>query len=374
MTNRKLTILHTEASKGWGGQEIRVFHESLRLTALGYKVVIACQYGSKLSENARKAGLAVSIVRMEYPIALFAVMKFLKIVRDEKVDIVHTHSSKDSWLAGITGRIAGIPVVRSRHLSTPVGQNRLTSFVYSHLADIIITSGMHIRNALITRNRIEPEKIVSIPAGVDTDIFNANIKGDKIRAEFHLENSYPIVGSVAILRHWKGHRFFLEAVPQVLAFLPEAKFIIAGDGPQFDNLKQQVAGLGIEKNVIMTGFRNDVPEIMAALDMFILPSIASEATSQVIPQALAIGKPVIATDAGGLSEIIEDNVTGLLIPPKNPDAIAGAILKMAKHKEQAMEMAARGREKILKGYTFDHMINSTIAVYNRVMEKKSEKN
>ncbi len=374
MTDRKLTILHTEASKGWGGQEIRIFQESLKFAQCGHRILIACQEGSKISQKAKEAGFSVYIIRMEYPVAPIAVCKFLKIVKDEKVDIIHTHSSKDSWLAGIAGRISVTPVVRSRHLTTPVGQNYLTAFVYRHLCDIIITSGMHIRDTLITRNKLNPEKIVSIPAGVDTEKFHLNISGDKIRTEFKLENSYPVVGTVAILRHWKGHRFLLEAVPKVISIFPEAKFLIIGDGPQMDNLRSQIHSLNIEKHVIMPGFRNDVPEIMSALDIFILPSVASEATSQVIPQALAEGKPVIAADAGGLSEIIEDGITGLLIPPGNSDAIAGAIIRMAKNKEEAKGMASRGRNKILEGYTFQKMTEDTEKVYYQVLKKRGGAN
>ncbi|MBI5050083.1 MAG: glycosyltransferase family 4 protein [Nitrospirae bacterium] len=370
MTNKKLTILHTEASKGWGGQEIRIFQESVRFTEFGYRVLIACQEGSKIAENARMAGLSVYIIRMEYPTAPLVLNRLLKIIKAEKVDIIHTHSSKDSWLAGIAGRISRTPVVRSRHLTTPVKQSYLATFVYRHLCDIIITSGTYIKDALVTRNKLVPEKIVSIPAGVDTEKFGINTKGDKIRAEFGLNDSYPVVGSVAILRHWKGHRYLLDAVPKVISVFPSAKFLIVGDGPQWNNLHQQIHDLGIKRHVIMTGFRNDVPEITAALDIFILPSVASEATSQVIPQALAMGKPVIAANAGGLPEIIEDGITGLLIPPKDSAAITNAIVRMAKDREEAREMAVRGRDKILKDYTFQKMIERTATVYNYVLEKK----
>ena len=369
MTNKKLTILHTEASKGWGGQEIRIFQESVRFTELGYRVLIACQEGSKIAENVRPAGLPVFIVRMEYPVAPLAVGKFLKIIKAETVDIIHTHSSKDSWLAGIAGRISRTPVVRSRHLTTPVKQSYLATFVYRHLCDIIITSGTYIKDALVTRNKLAPEKIVSIPAGVDTERFDINIKGDKISAEFGLNDSYPVVGSVAILRHWKGHRYLLDAVPNIISVFPSAKFLIVGDGPQWNNLHRQIRDLGIEQHVIMPGFRDDIPEIIAALDIFILPSTASEATSQVIPQALAMCKPVIATNAGGLPEIIEDGVTGLLIPLKDPSAIANAIVRMAKDKGEAEQMAVRGRAKILKDYTFQKMIERTAEVYRYVLGK-----
>jgi glycosyltransferase involved in cell wall biosynthesis len=160
-------------------------------------------------------------------------------------------------------------------------------------------------------------------------------------------------------------------VSKVVSVFPDAKFLIVGNGPQWDNLHRQINDLGIGRHVVMAGFRNDVPEIIAALDIFILPSIASEATSQVIPQALAMGKPVIATDSGGLSEIIENEVTGLLISPKSHDAIAHAIVRMAEHKEQAKEMAMRGRNKILRDYTFQKMIERTDEVYHNILDKRN---
>ncbi len=370
MTDKKLTILHTEASKGWGGQEIRIFQESLRFAELGHRVLIACHKGSGIARQSEEAGLPLRIIPMRFACDPAAIYSFLGLIKAEKVDIIHTHSSKDSWIAGMAGRISETPVVRSRHLSTPVGQSWITTFVYRYLCDIIITSGIHIKEALIARNRLDPDKIVSIPAGVDTEKYNANIRGDNVRSEFGLKDSYPIIGSVAILRRWKGHHHLLEAVPKIISVFPDAKFLIAGDGPQWDNLNRQIRELGIEKHVIMTGFREDIPEIMAALDIFVLPSTSSEATSQVIPQAFAIGRPVIATDAGGLPEIIEDGVTGLLISPGDREAIAGAILRMAEHKEEAQKMAVKGRDKILKDFTFQGMIDRTAGVYYDVLEKR----
>jgi glycosyltransferase involved in cell wall biosynthesis len=364
---RKLTILHTEASKGWGGQEIRVIQESLRFHEIGYRILIACHEDSGIAEKAEEVGLPVYIVPMRFSCDPLAIIKFVRLIKTEEVDIIHTHSSKDSWIAGIAGRISGTPVIRSRHLTTPVKQTRTAAIVYRYLCDVIITSGISIKNALVTDNRINPKKIVSIPAGVDTERFNLEIKGNKVRKELGLEHAYPIVGIVAILRHWKGHKYLLQAVPEVVSKYPEARFVISGNGPQWDNLHAQIRDLGIERNVIMTGFRKDVPEIMAALDIFILPSVASEATSQVIPQALAVGRPVIAANAGGLSEIIEDGVTGRLIPPKDPSAIANAIIRMADNREEAGKMAVNGRMKILEGYTLQKMIESTADVYDSLI-------
>lgn len=371
---KKLTILHTEASKGWGGQEIRIIQESLRFTELGYRVLIACQEKSQISKQANRAKLPVFIVRMRSAFDPVAITKLLRITISEKVNIIHTHSSRDSWIAGIAGRVSGTPVIRSRHLSTPVGTSWQTTFVYRYLADVIITSGTYIKETLAARNNLDPEKIVSIAAGVDTERFDIKkSSGNKILNEFRLKDAFPLVGVVAILRSWKGHRYLLEAVPKVVSIYPKARFLIVGNGPVYDSIQQKIRNFGIEKYVIMTNFRDDIPDIMAALDIFILPSYASEATSQVIPQALAMGKPVIATNVGGLSEIIDNGITGLLVPPKNHAAISNAIIWMAKHREETNEMAIKGREKVLKHYTFQRMIDRTAEVYYSVMGKKSKR-
>jgi hypothetical protein len=114
------SILHTEASRGWGGQEIRIVQESLKFTEVRYRVLIACQKGSKIAEEARIAGLPVHIIHMRHFLDPLAIGRLIRLIKAEKIDIIHTHSSKDSWLAGIAGCLLGIPVVRSRHLSTPV--------------------------------------------------------------------------------------------------------------------------------------------------------------------------------------------------------------------------------------------------------------
>ena len=353
---------------------MRVIQESLKFIELGYKVLIACQEGSKISVKSKMAGLPVYPIRMrKYRRAPLTVSALLRIVKREKVDIIHTHSTKDAWLAGITGRISRIPIVRSRHISTPVKQNWRAIFSYRYLSDVIITSGKHIKDELVARNKLNPGKIISIPAGVDIERFDINIKGDKIRTEFRVEDSYPVVGTVAMLRKWKGIHYLLEAVPKVVSVFPDARFIIVGDGSQWNSLHKQIHALEIDRHVMMAGLRDDVPEIISALDMFILPSIDSEATSQVIPQALAMGKPVIATDIGGLPEIVEDAVTGLLIPPGDPGAIATAIIRMAREREEAKEMAMKGRDKILKDFTFQKMIDRTADVYHFVRETSLRK-
>jgi glycosyltransferase involved in cell wall biosynthesis len=368
---KPVTILHTEASMGWGGQEIRLVQEASAFKERGCKVFIACRSGSRVSQEARARDLKVFEISMRSSFDPAAVLKVFRIIKAEKVDIVHTHSSRDSWIAGFSARLAGVPVVRSRHLSTPVGPSWFTTFVYRHLSDEIITSGENVKKTLVTDNRLDPEKITSVAMGVDVGRFDPAISGEGVRRELGLDGFYPIVGIVAVLRSWKGHTYFLEAVKDVVSSCPKARFLIVGGGPgrYVEILRSLSRDLGIEKYVIMTGHREDIPEVLAALDILVLTSYACEAAPQIIPQALAMGKPVIGTNVGGIPELIEDGRTGMLITPKNPKAISDAIIRYADNYDRASEMAQRGRENILKDFTFHITIDKTEDVYNRAFSR-----
>ena len=152
----------------------------------------------------------------------------------------------------------------------------------------------------------------------------------------------------------------------VLAERPDARFLIVGDGIGFDDVQRRVKEMGLEPRVVMTGFRRDVPEIMAALDVLVLPSLKSEAMSQVIPQALAVGTPVVGTTVGGTPELVRDGETGLLVPPADAAALAGAILDFLRDPERARALARRGQALVLTQHSMDAAMARTLAVYDAV--------
>src|SRR5574337_221876 len=293
-------ILHTESSLGLGGQEIRIMTEARGLLARGWDALIACQPESRLLVEARAASLPVVPVRMRNPLDIRALVALRRLMGACGVALVHTHSSIDSWVATLAAKTRGLPVVRSRHVSIPIPRRR--ALIY-RFADRIITSGEAIRE-VVGAAGVRAERIVSIPAGVDTSRFHPGVSGHAVRKDLGLTG--PVAGVVAMSRGSKGHRFFLEAAREVLQALPQARFLIVGDGIGYADFRRRVEEMGLGGVVTMTGFRTDVPEVMAALDVLVLPSIRSEATSQVIPQALAVGTPVVATATGGIPEIIRD--------------------------------------------------------------------
>jgi glycosyltransferase involved in cell wall biosynthesis len=356
-------ILHTESSVGFGGQEIRVLGETRWLLAHGWSALIACQPGSRLRDEARAAGLPVTAIAMRSVLDVPALLALRRLMRTRRVGLVHTHSSIDSWLATAAAKSLGLPVVRGRHVTIPVLRRR--ALVY-RLADRIITSGEAVKQ-MIAQVGIPAERIEAIAAGYDPARFHADVSGKAVRDEFGLTG--PVVGLVANLRGSKGHRYFLEAARVVLADLPATRFLVVGDGVAFEEVRRLVHELGLQSRVIMTGFRRDIPEVMAALDVLVLPSTRSEAVSQVIVQALALGTPVVGTTVGGTPEVVRDGVSGRLVPPADVPALAAAILDLLHDPARAGAMARAGQALVQARYTIDATMARTTAIYTELLDR-----
>src|SRR3989441_4745306 len=292
---------------------------------------------------------------------LGALWALRRLMRAHAVSLVHTHSSTDSWLGALAARSLRLPVVRSRHVSIAIR----SALVY-RLADRIVTSGEVVR-ALVVAAGIPPQRVAAIPPGVDTARFHPTVSGTAVRQELGLGAGEPVVGLVANIRGSKGHNVFLEAAREILTTAPRARFLVVGGGVGYEEVRRRLSALGLAERVTMTGFRRDIPEGMAALDVLVLPSIRSEATSQVIPQALAVRTPVVATTVGGIPEIVQDGVTGRLVPPGKPAALAAAIVDMLADAERAHAMAQAGQALVHERFTVDAMMAATTPVYTALM-------
>lgn len=364
-----LKVLHTEWSTGWGGQEIRILLDAGGLLARGYDVAILCAPKSRLAREAQRRGIPTYLLGIKHSFDLTALWKIAALLRREQITVVNTHSSVDSWIASFAAKIAGVPVlVRTRHLSVPIAKHPL-NFVY-RIPDAIITTGESIRTMMTEENRLDGEKIFSIPTGVMLNKFDPDISGSAFRKEFHINKETKIVTMVAVLRSWKRHEIFIEASRLVSKVVPSALFLVVGDGPQLSNIQKKIKELGVEKTVIMTGYREEVPEILAASDVCVLTSDAAEGVPQAVLQYLAMKKPVVATNAGSISEVIRPGETGLLVEPNNPEAVADGILRLLKDVKLSNRLGNNGRLTVEKNYSYEAMLDRTIDLYNAIYKRK----
>lgn len=372
---KSLHILHSEAAVGWGGQEIRIIQESRALLERGYRVTIVCQPGSPLEERCQAIAhpeFEFFPVSMPRPVSPTAFWILYLLIKNSKPDILHTHSSIDSWLASFIGKWVGIPIIRSRHVSIPVKNIFPNNWFYSHFPERILTSGEAIRNLLIQLKGVSGEQVISIPAGVDMDRFDLNVSGKKIRTELRLRPDQPLIGKIGVIRGWKGHNYFLEAVPLVLEKFPDARFVIAGAGPGYEEIKERSRAPEMRGSVAVVGHREDIPEIIAALDVLVLASFAGEGTSQVIPQAFAMKTPVVAARGGSIAELFRDGDRGTLADIKSGKSLAEGIVKILRNPEWAGELAENAYDYCRKELTWDRKMDQTLQVYHDVLNSFSK--
>ncbi len=363
-----LTVLHTESSKGWGGQENRTLKESIGLKNLGARVIILCQPGSILEKKAKEEGIEVRTCKMNKSYDLRAVKYMLKLIKDEKVDIINTHSGKDSFLAGIAGKLSRKKpaVVRTRHLALPI----TSKFTYKYLCDKIVTVSEYVREYLISES-ISPEKIVAIPTGIELEKFNPDKVSSNLKQQLGISAENPLVGTVSILRKKKGHHILLDAIPLILKKIPECVFVIVGDGPQKENILAKIKSMNLTDKVFLLGLREDISQIIKSIDLFVLPTL-QEALGTAFLEAMAMKKTVIGTNVDGVKEVIKDGINGHLVEPNNPSQLAEAVVKILKNPQKSIEMGIQGRKIVEEKYTVEKMCKSMYELYLSLVENKAK--
>ena len=362
------TVLHTESSPGLGGQEVRTITEARWTRERGWRVLVAGQPGGRFVERAREAGLETFSVRMRAAWDLSAAWALARIIHRGSVDIVHTHSSIDAWVGGLAARLAAIPVVRTRHVSIRI--RRRLNPVYRWLADRVITSGEAIRSLVIEAG-VRPERAVAIPAGVDLAEFSRAGDGDAVRARLGL--SRPVVGSVAMFRGSKGHASLLDAFASVHARHPSARLLLVGDGIRRAWVEGLAKEQGLSAAVHFTGFRSDVPDLLHAMDCFVLASTRTEGVPGSLLQAFAAGVPAVASAIGGIPEVIADRKSGLLVRPDDPAALAEAIEAVIADPAAAAARARAARALVERRFSHVAAVTRLLALYDDVIAGRGER-
>lgn len=365
MGGRELTIVHTESSLGWGGQEIRTLTEAQGMLQRGHKVTILCPQESKIYTEAVNRGLpavALPIAKKNWR-GLAALRSW---IRAHPPQLINTHSSTDTWLTavGLFGMRPKPALVRTRHVSAAVANNFTTRWLYQTATRRIVTTGDALRAQLITDNNIAAEKIISVPTGIDLAHY---VPRDKVQAKRALgipEQTF-VIGIVATLRSWKGHRFLLQAFANLRA--PQTKLLVVGDGPQKSALIEQVNTLGLASAVLMPGNQKDVLPWLNAMDIFVLPSYANEGVPQALLQAMACGLPAITTPVGSILEVAQHEQTALIVPPQDAKALEEAIRRLMTDAKLSQRLGVAARQQALQRFGVDQMLDGMEEVFKNAL-------
>jgi glycosyltransferase involved in cell wall biosynthesis len=359
------SILHTEASLGWGGQERRILVEALAMRERGHRLAFACDHRSELSRRVTQHGFPLTPLTFGGAGNNFAAwIRLRRLLEESKPDILNTHSSLDSWLGSLAWQSlrARPMLVRTRHLSTRVKINWPTRWLYRNPA-AIITTGEVTKGLLMERLGVPARRIFSIPTGVELTEFVPQEKNPELLALIKIPPEAFIVGSVAVLRSWKGHLYLLEAFQKLIAAGVRAYLLLVGEGPYRVVIEEKITQLGLEPWVRLAGFKDQVAPWFALMNVVVLASYANEGVPQALLQALALAKPVVGTRVGGIPEVVLDAETGLLVPPRDHQALAAALDRLRTDPDLCRRLGRRGREVVVERFSLEQMAAEIEAVY-----------
>lgn len=292
-----LDILHTKSSDEWGGQETRTILKAEHLGRRRHRVYIAGPSNSGIDREARRRGIPFIPTSMRSVMDPNGWFRLHRLLRRERPAILPTHNSKDTWLAGLTSKRIGVPVlIRTRHVSIPVHAHRLNP-VY-RIPDRIIVTASATRDHLVRQYGLDPERVVTLPTGVDLERFGFHVSGRPFREKFRLDERFPLVGIAAQFHGSKEHDTFTEAARLLSDENPNTRFLFVGDGLRRNLIREKVEQEGIPDRIRLTGYRDDIPAVMAALDVLVTASVRTDGIPQAGLQVMVTGFPLVGTDIG----------------------------------------------------------------------------
>jgi glycosyltransferase involved in cell wall biosynthesis len=337
------------------------------MTARGHDVWLAAPPDSRIATAAAARGLRLVPVAFRRPWGVLDVAVLRRAISRLRIEVLNTHSSWDAWIGGLAGRLGrtGVRIVRTRHLSTPIARSRPSRLLYTRLADRVVTTGEAIRRQMIERNGFPAERITSVVTGLDLATFRPTREAAAVREEFGIPASVAVVGTVSTLRSWKGHLDLLEALAMVRAS-GDVWGLFAGTGPYAEVIRARMRELGLAAVVVMPGHREDVADILMATNVFAFPSTANEGVPQAVLQAMAMRRPVVASQVGGIPEVVRDGETGVLVPPGNPSVLAEGISRILADPPAVAGWIKAAEDLVRAEYTLEVMLDKMEGVYHRV--------
>jgi glycosyltransferase involved in cell wall biosynthesis/protein-tyrosine-phosphatase len=371
-----MRICHIMSADLWAGAEVQVAASAAYLVRRpGVSLNAVLLNNGRLAAELCRLGVDVTIVDERKHTAPRILSTLTRILKDKRPDLVHTHRYKDSVLGAVAAKLAGVPyVVRTVHgLSEPMtGWSRMKFRAYESLdraalqclADLVIGVSKGIENSL-AQSGYRPTMLTHIHNGIDLGRMTPIQTPPDVRRELGLGDEALVIGVVGRLAPVKGHASFLEAAKLIVQEEPRARFLVVGNGPLQRQLRAQAAQLGLSDAVLFLGDRADVYDLVSAMDVFALPSL-HEGIPMALLEAMALNRPVVATDVGGVPEVLEHRVTGLLVSPGDPRGLADACLNLLANPAWAGRLGQQARHAVESRFTLERCGRELVEAYRSV--------
>jgi len=372
--NKPVNVLRIIPSLEMGGVERTLTSILPRLDKKKYKVYLCCLFKrDKLADTMESLNIPIIKFKMRARLDfdgkyIIGILRLAYLMKKMQIDIVHTHLYRANIAGRIAAKLAGVPVIIANEHNIDSWKKfpqKLNDRVLVEITNKIIAVSNAVKDFYINKIGIPEDKITTIYNGVDIPKFQTHVDINKKKKEFGIKSSEKVITIIGRLHQQKGHCYFLKAAQIIVKKKPNVKFLIVGDGPLGSQLRDMSNDLKISKNVIFTGLRNDIPQILAMSDISVLTSLR-EGFSITVLESMAAGKPVIATNVGGNSEIIEHGKTGFIIQPKSPEDMALYSLNLINNQELAKRMGQEAEKRVLT-FSIDRMVRKTEDLYKDLL-------
>jgi glycosyltransferase involved in cell wall biosynthesis len=357
--------LHIDTARTWRGGQNQVLLTVLGLRALGHRSMLVAHAAGALRQRAQE-GLELVPLTPKTEMDLSAAWRLSRLIKQLRPDVVHAHDPHGVAMAALalsmSTQLDKPPLVAARRVDFHIKGNSLSRWKYRQV-DCFICASEAIRKMLVA-DGVPAVRAVTIHEGIDLGHIEA-APAANLHAELWLPHHAPIVGNVAALVPHKGQRHLIEAAAIVVKRVPDARFVIAGEGELRPALERQIKDHHLEKHVFLTGFRPDVVSVHKAFDIFVMSSV-SEGLGTSLLDAMACGKPIVATTAGGMPEVVKDGQTGILVAPRDHEAMADAIIRLLSDAAARRAMGAAGEARARAYFSAERMVRDTVELYRRV--------
>jgi glycosyltransferase involved in cell wall biosynthesis len=369
-----MKILYSCLSKSWGGMEMVTINSIKQLLERDISVELICTAESRIHIEANNLGMIIYPIKAPGYFHPVITIKAASIIKNGKYDLIHTHASKDLWLL-----VPALKLIKSqtsllltKHVGSFINKtDRMHNWLYSRVNYAIAISNVIRRNLLETTS-LDEDKIILHYNGVDPKIFDpVKVDRTKVREEFGIKDSELVIGMAARFSPGKGHELFLEAVRKLNTKYNNLKFIIVGEASKGEgHYAEEIKKLAADNmhNTIFTGYRADMPEVMAAMDIFAFPSQA-EAFGVALVEAMAMGKPSVCTNSDGILDIAVNNETGYLIERNNSKDLKDKLELLINSPEKRKLFGNTARKRVLEYFDSQKLMDGLVEIYKKIIKK-----
>src|SRR3954466_15620797 len=357
--------IHIDTARTWRGGQNQVLITVLGMRAMGHRAMLVAHPAGELRQRAQE-GLELVPLTPKTEMDLSAAWRLSRAIKQLRPDVLHAHDPHGVAMAALalsmSTQLAKPPLIAARRVDFHLKGNALSRWKYRQV-DCFICASDAVRRMLVA-DGVPAARAVTVHEGIDLGHVDAAPPAD-LHADLWLPHNSPIVGNVAALVPHKGQRHLIEAAAMVIQKVPDARFVIAGEGELRLSLERQIKEHHLEKHVFLPGFRPDILSVHKAFDIFVMSSV-TEGLGTSLLDAMACGKPIVATTAGGMPEVVADGDTGILVPPRDDAALAAAIVKMLKDPALRGAMGEAGMRRVREHFSAERMVQDTLDVYRRV--------